>query len=355
MRIEIPETNLRGIPIFPEEPGDELIEEIKQHVQRTSSPHTWRGHSHTRPPKDALVVYIEEFDVPASDKILRVAPCPCCNPYHPQYKNKGKIAWFPQEAVIRLIGPQCFAAINAGGHDAAIIDLRRRQKRRNEISTIRIYSRIINDIIRVINESIPIAEDIDAFMHEINRVIENELQLQMWREVKDGNLTTSATQRVTFQKANGASGERIEEFRAPFARISGHTMIDRSGKASANKLKRVLSSLAIHADRLRQVTDPESLTDVDRERIADELPKGRAAVMELLAGTAERQRFLTSNAVEVLKQWGQHRNAPIRFGIERKKSEVLLSMLNSPRCHAIPIGKNALKAIPEVPELEREQ
>jgi hypothetical protein len=354
-RIEIPEANLQNISIFSMEPSDELIEEIKQHVRLTSSPHTWRGHSHTKPDKGAFVVYVEEFDVPAPDSVLRVAPCPCCNPYHPQYKNKGKIAWFPHESVIRLIGPQCFAAINAGGHDAAIIDLRKRQKRRDELATIALHAPSVDGLIAAIDEALPIADDLDNFMREINRVVDNELRLQLWREVKDGNLTTSETRRVPIQKADGTSGERMEEFRVPFAQIAGHAMIDRSGQTSANKLKPIRSGLAAFAARLEEVGAPDALGDAEREKIADAFPKGRAAVTELLAGMADRQSFLTSGAVEALRRWGQHQNAPIRFSIERKKSEVILSAPDrsrmAPAVHSVPIGDSATKPIPEVPEI----
>lgn len=354
-RIEIPEVNLQNIPIFSEEPVDDLIEEIKQHVRLTSSPHTWRGHSHTKPDKGAFIVYVEEFDVPAPDSVLRVAPCPCCNPHHPQYKNKGKIAWFPHESVIRLIGPQCFAAINAGGHDAALVDLRKRQKRRDELATIALHAPTVEALIAAIDEALPIAEDLDSFMREINRVVDNELRLHLWREVKEGNLTTSETRRVPFRKADGTSGERKEEFRVPFARMAGHTMIDRSGQMSANKLKPLRSGLSGVAGRLEEVEAPDGLGDVERERIADALPKGRAAAIEILAGMADRQRFLTSGAIEALGRWGQHPNAPIRFSIDRKKSEVILSAPDrsrmAPAVHVVPIGDSATKPIPEVPEI----
>lgn len=357
-QIEIPEANLQNIQIFSDEPHDDLVEEIKQHVRRTSSPHTWRGHSHTKPEKDAFVVYVEEFDVPAPDSVLRVAPCPCCNPFHPQYKNKGKIAWFPHESVIRLIGPQCFAAINAVGHDQALVDLRKRQKRRQVLATISHLAPSLEALITALDDALPIAEDLDSFMREINRVIDNELQLQLWREVKEGNLTTTETRRVAFQKADGTSGTRGEEFRIPFAKIAGHSMIDHSGQTAATKLAPLRSGLASIRQRLEQVETLDALDDKESEKIAQALAKGRTAATEILSGIEERQRFLTSGAIGILGRWGQHNNSPIRLSIEQRRSEVVISALSRSwagrATYSIPIGNNALNKIPEIPAIGTE-
>lgn len=353
-RIEIPAANLQNISVFSEEPNEGLINEIKQHVRATSLPCTWWGHSHTKPDAGAFVVYIEEFDVPAPDTVERVAPCPCCSPHHPKYKNKGKIAWFPDESVIRLIGPKCFAAINAAGHDDALADLRRRQKRRRELDTIARHMPAAEALMATIDEALPIAEDLDIFMQEINRVIDNELHLHLWREVKEGNLTTSETRKVSFQKADGTIGVRTDEARVLFARISGYAMIDRSGRPLARKLSNVRSGLAMHVSRLAEAKSSDDLEDAERERIADAFPKGRIAALEILSAMVDRQRFLTSNAIDVLNQWGQHPKAPVSFSIERRKLDVVLSVPTPYRTGAYPVrvGSSAMKPIPKVPELE---
>lgn len=354
-RIEIPEANLRNIATFSEEPNDALIQEIKNHVRQTSSPHTWRGHSHTKPEKGAFVVYIEEFDVPAPDTIERVAPCPCCNPNHPQYKNKGKIAWFPHEGVIRIIGPQCFKAINASGHDEALIDLRRRKKRREEIATILRHSAGLDGLIAALDEALPIAEDLDTFMREINRVIDGELQLQLWREVKGGDLMVAETRQVPFQKTDGTIGTRKEDFRVAFARIRGNAMIDRCGQPAIGKLGPLRAGLAQVAKRIGEVAALDDLSDAERESMAGQLVKGRQVAEEVLSAMLARQVFLTSDAIETLHSWGQHPNAPMKFSIERRGHGVNLSSprrgMMSLRPIRVEIGESAIKPIPVLPAL----
>lgn len=345
-RIEIPGANSRNIAIFHDEPDDQIIEEIKSHIRATSSPWTWRGHSHTKPPLGAAPQYVEEFDVPAPDSVHKVAPCPCCNPRYPQYKNKGKIAWFPDEAVIRLIGPQCYAKINAAAHGAALVDLRRRQKRRADLATVGIHGPKLKELLAAIDEAMPIAEGIDRFAREFNGAVDN-LRLNLWREVKEGRLTISETRRVQYRKPDGSFGERNEEFRSPFATIAGHGIFDRPAQSTSNKLRPLRAGLAAIAERLGNT---EPLADEELGRVADGLPKGRAAVSELLAAMAERQKFLTSNAIEVLGQWGQHPSAPIRLGIQRKRESVVIWSGRSAEQKAY-VLESAIRPIPEVPKL----
>jgi hypothetical protein len=70
---------------------------------------------HTRPPQGVDVVYCGEFDLPKSHagpkNRHRWAACPCCHPETAWYWKGGKIAWFPEEHVIRMIGGDCFSKI----------------------------------------------------------------------------------------------------------------------------------------------------------------------------------------------------------------------------------------------------
>lgn len=355
--IEIPQINLHNIPIFSDEPNEALLQEIKQHVRETREPHTWRGHSHTKPAQGALVVYCDEFDVPAPDTVPRVAPCPCCNPHHPQYKNKGKIAWFPDESVIRLIGPQCFKAINEGAHQAALIELRKKQKARSELATIRRYGPTIDALIGMIDEVSPITAALDTFLNDLNRALDNELALPLWRVARGGALMVSEERNVPYRKPDGAIALRREVVSVPFASIAGYAMFDRSGPIAAQKKLRPLrSGLVDISRRLIEVGTPKGLTDAERVDFAEKLPLARVLLTEVLNDAREKQAFLTSNAIETLGQWGRQTTAPYRFTMERKKAAVVLSSasrrLSSPV--TISIGSSATKALPTLPPISDE-
>lgn len=303
----------------------EVVDEIKDHIRRTASPHSWWGHSHTKPIKGAVVVYLDEFDVPAKDTVDRVAPCPCCNPFHAQYKNKGKIAWFPEEHVIRLIGPLCFKAINKASHSAALIDLKRRQKAREETSTIDRHRVGLPQLIEALETAMPIAVGLDEFMADFDRQMDTQTGLHLWREVKGGQLFVVEKQNTPFIRKDGSIGRKEEEFRRPFAAIAGYAMIDRSGAPAAAKLGPLKAGLAKLLERLSEISSLDELGEVERPAIATALVKGRLAAQELLASVNERQKFLTSDAIGKLDAWGRHPNAPLSFTIEIRKRWVYVA------------------------------
>ncbi|MDI7925243.1 hypothetical protein [Ferirhizobium litorale] len=355
--IEIPQANLRNIPIFSDEPNEDLLQEIKQHVRETREPHSWRGHSHTKPEQGALVVYCDEFDVPAPDTVPRVAPCPCCNPHYPQYKNKGKIAWFPDESVIRLIGPQCFKAINEGAHQAALVELRRKQKVRSELATIRRHGPSIDALLKMVDEVSPIAAALDVFLQDLNRALDNELALPLWRVARGGILSVSEERNVPYRKPDGVIEVRREVVPVHFASIAGYGMFDRSGPIAAQKkLGPLRSGLADISRRLIEVGVPERLTDAERTDFAEKLPRARVLLAEALSNAREKQEFLTSDAIETLGRWGRHPTAPYRFSMERKRGAVVLSSASqrSSSPVTVAIGSDAAKALPELPPINEE-
>ena len=114
-RIDIPPESLEPKPWFQTRPGKEVVAEIVGFIKQTGKPYLWRGHTHTKPPPGSKPVYLDEFELPKKFRAPdRRSPCPCCVPAHPKFCD-GKIAWFPSEAVIRIIGPDCFKALDAEG------------------------------------------------------------------------------------------------------------------------------------------------------------------------------------------------------------------------------------------------
>jgi hypothetical protein len=80
--------------------------------------HTWSGHTHTRPEDGARVKYIARFELPEKyQRKKQFLVCPICRPNSRNFgRRDGYIAWFPDEWLIRLIGPDCFAEIDKQGH-----------------------------------------------------------------------------------------------------------------------------------------------------------------------------------------------------------------------------------------------
>jgi len=340
--VEVPTANLRNIDQFEKEPSAAIISEIKQHIKDTGNPCSWWGHSHTAPPSQALVVYLDDFDVPAPRGVRAVAPCPCCSPFHAKYKNGGKIAWFPHEKVIRLIGPFCFAAINAEGHEGAMRDLKRRKKIRSEQDIIISYLPRIVPMIKAMEETIPIAGDLDALMFRLNWAFDEHFRIRIARHVLDGVLKVSKTVDVPFVKPDGEIGRRKEETFETVARIQGYAMIDRTGKATAQKLEKMCVGLKVIAERLQSIGSVSDLSDVERQRFAVKLPECRGHLSQILEELSRRQLFLTSGDLQKLDEWGRDNGSPVSIEWTRQKNQILMKdRRGADAPHVIAIGSQA--------------
>lgn len=99
---------LQAFPAFDVRPTPAYIESWREHISETGSPETFEYVSTTQPPKTASVILLsEEMRVPTS---LRLGgdrvPCPLCSPMAPKF-GTGRMAWFPDERVVRFIGHSC--------------------------------------------------------------------------------------------------------------------------------------------------------------------------------------------------------------------------------------------------------
>ncbi|WP_147412775.1 hypothetical protein [Rhizobium sp. AG855] len=353
-QIDIPQQNLINIPLFDSEPDEALLAEIKQHIRETQRPHTWRGHSHTKPPQGAFVVYCDEFNVAAPDTVERVAPCPCCNPFHPQYKNSGKVAWFPDEKVIRLIGPLCFKRINATGHESALVELRKKMKARRELEVIKAHIPTIQAVIDSIDALVPIGEALDEFRDDFNRALDHDLNLPFFRAARMGVLTVAERTIVPVVRADGSVGQRVEERPTAFATVVGYSMYDRSGPVAAKKrLAPLRSALVEIAARLSASGDLEKLSEAERVRFAESLPASRDKLAEVLEDAGAKQSFLTSGTIDTLAQWGRHPHALHQFSIQRKRNVIIMSSSRqrSEGHVTIRVPPEALAHLPSLPAI----
>lgn len=171
-----------------ERPSKELVREIKAFVAMTGLPHLWSGHTHTKPLPDDIPIYLDEFELPATlIKSGRLAPCPCCTPRHPKY-GKGKIAWFPKESVIRLLGPDCFATVNKDAHEAAVAEMRIRKQREADIAYLLKHQDRLRKAYRVISDAIQVAKAIDRFSDDLRYAIRERMNFVIWDRVRQGEL-----------------------------------------------------------------------------------------------------------------------------------------------------------------------
>ena len=184
LHVDIPDECKQPKLSFREEPPTEVVREIRDYVAEHGVSHTWSGHTHTRPPVGARVKYIGRFELPEKfQRLKQFLVCPICRPTSRNFgKRDGYIAWFPDEGVIRLIGPDCFAEINKEGHEDAVQELKDREKRKREISFL-ISQRDQHQLaLTVLIASRRVAQAVDNFGFDLRR-----------RYTKRSTLTSGAT------------------------------------------------------------------------------------------------------------------------------------------------------------------
>jgi len=167
------------------ESADAALPGIKAHILITWETHLWPGHTHTKPPRDARPVYVGEFELPERfTKNKHFAPCPCC---WPEFGKFGivKVAWFPEERVIRLIGPDCFRSLNPEAHEQAldIFEIEQRRRRNTEFLLSNLPQ--LGHVIAVIERGIMVGKAVESF-HELLHNRLSRLRLNLWPYVRRG-------------------------------------------------------------------------------------------------------------------------------------------------------------------------
>ncbi|HDZ72037.1 MAG TPA: hypothetical protein ENH55_04490 [Aurantimonas coralicida] len=353
-RLEIPESAFHPKPIFTEYPSPAVIQEIKAYVASTGEPHTWRGHTHSTPPEGSEVVYLDEFDVPTFGlKLDRVAPCPCCTPFHRKYKIGGKIAWFPNEAVIRLIGPQCYRSLNAEGHDIAESDLRIRQARERHSRYLISQLPILPHVIAVGEQTAVIAAGLDEFRNALQTRLRNVLRMPLWEQVRGGELTVLVEGREL--RANKSGDHHVQSVvtHRRYATIEGFGVLDPREHSIAPGLHRKVERLREVQATLMAERDVRDTDDLSLRRAARAMSDGRKAIAAALERIEDHRRFVSPMTVATLRTWGKLSNTTLHMSFRRQQRNLYIGF-EPEHCVRIEIPEEMERTLPMLPRLANE-
>ncbi len=207
-------------PWFAHEPTRETIVEILEWVKATGKPHECRGHTHTKPPRGSRPRYVEEFDVPTFGHIAdRVAPCPCCCPEKPKYKRGGKIAWFEDEKLIRMIGPRCFQTLSPEGHREAEAELRKRKNREKAIRYLADSLPRVRGLVAIANATRTVALAVERFQDDLLSAIAVK-KMDLWGHISTGKAFVFRQDSEPVVNKEGSISYREVHRRVPYA---GHS------------------------------------------------------------------------------------------------------------------------------------
>jgi hypothetical protein len=308
---------------FWERPGSEIIEEIKRHVAETGFPHTWRGHTHNKPPGGGKPKYLDEFDLP--EKLIRAkcwAPCPCCSPETPKYGLNGKIAWFPEEGVVRLLGPDCFKSLDAEGHEEAKRQLAAERQRKQDTEFLLSKLPLLKQVIRVGERAVPVAKALDAFRESLLAKFALA-QLPLWEHVRhDGVLKVSVRHREFRPNSDGSMRvEEVDTFQT-YARLNGHEILDPRLSSQVGRLQSALRRLHEFADTGEDLEQVKLMSDEEKRRVAGQISKAVSTIKTAVDKITALRRFTDLVTINTLRRWGEQEGCPLPRFFERRGDRI---------------------------------
>lgn len=317
LQLDIPDELFDPKPFYrTRDAAQAVLREIKDHIKATGEPHTWRHHTHSKPVNGSRIVYIGEFDLPDNHQAPdRHAPCPCCSPRAPKFSRKGKIAWFPDEHVIRMIGPECFQTLNPEGHWEAVEVFNREEAERRTIAYL-VKNLHINVPARdVIQRALPILEAIDQVHTTLQRRINKVLRVDIWRHVSRGSLNVNVEGRRTKRTRGGA--EEVESFLdvRQFAAFPGFPMFSPKASRLASRAAGCAKRLSL-IDFGNEVQERvRAMTTEEQAKAARILSKGILAASEIFDEANVIRNGFGPMSIANLKGWTKHNGCPVSLFI----------------------------------------
>jgi hypothetical protein len=349
---DIPDHFFEPKPFYRDRPAAEaVLREIKDHIKKTGEPHTWRHHTHSKPVQNARIVYIGTFDLPKSHQAPdRHAPCPCCSPRAPKYSRKGMIAWFPDEHVIRMIGPECFQTLNPDGHWEAVETFDREEGARRTIDYLVGNLHLSGKSIEVLQNALPTLTAIDEVHATLRSRLTDIVRVDLWRHVGRGSLKVHVMSRRLRRTRAGA--EEAEDFldERQFAEFPGYKMF-------SPKTSRLAGRAAGCGTRLGFVNFGEELqervlemNDEERAKAARILSTGISTATRIFEDAREVREGFSGMGLATLKGWTRHDGCPVKLYINGGENNFYIGLdeRQEVRIELPPLFWKALGELPKI-------
>jgi hypothetical protein len=342
----VPASSFEVKAYFREEPSRAVVKEVLDWIRETGRPHEWRGHTHTKPPAGATPKYLDEFDVPTKGRIRHaVAPCPCCSPLKPKYKRSGKIAWFPDEDVIRLIGPDCFASLNAEGHTEAVKELRLRKKREQAIRYLSDSLPRLEEAREAFKAVRSVALVMERFRSELQEALQGQ-QIPLWDHSNRGELSVFREEQDVSIAADGEIIRRNILVKAPYAALSGYRMLDPSAKPFDQRLANIDVGLSRMIDQVTAEPNVAEWPEVFMRQSLSSYNRTRRSFVALVDELRDLQQFVRLG-VPTLRSWGRLPEATLSVYVDVAGNDLRIGLGEHSWRKAL-IGDTILTVLPDV-------
>jgi hypothetical protein len=188
-------------------PSESLVTAFLDHVRRTGSPETFPTICRTKPNAESRPIFLRRFDV---DRRKRpngdMAPCPICSPNDPKFLHEGYFVWYPDEGVIRGIGPECGDTVFGGSLYAEAKDqFDREERERQAVEFLEKNLQKILSMIMALEAIRPAAQEATRLYSDFKRTAPTIHKVL--RQVKGAGSTLKVSV-VTERKDNRTDGPR---------------------------------------------------------------------------------------------------------------------------------------------------
>lgn len=328
-RIEIPAASRTVKDWFPtRESVETVVPAILAHIRTTGETHTCFCHTHTKPPRDTAVVYIAEFAIPKRfRKAGRFCPCPCCWDEFAKF-GVGRIAWFLEERVIRIIGEDCFQALSPEAHRQANELFKAEAERRRNATFLLSNLRVIPEVITNIQAAIIVARAVEEF-HELLHDRLRKVHHRLWDHVMRGGELLISLETREFRQGADDMSVRDSERTHVFATLDGYGMLNPKRPHLSNVLERCLERIRLYNYGHQWRTVVDAMSDADKEEAADVLSRAVRAAMDIITKTNKLRKFTERVSINTLRSWGMEKGCPVPFNYQHNGDSITFGSSDS--------------------------
>lgn len=305
--------------VFPSQPDDAFIAAWRTHIEGTGYPELFNNVSTSKPEQDeGIELLSEEILVPVGlrEGGSRV-PCPFCSRHGPKFE-RGRMAYFPIEHVVRFIGRHC--AIKHFGENYHEAEKRYRQQ-----AACREY-------IAFWKEMAARRDELEDFFAQIEPVAGNLAFVR--RQIDDqapgfatflyGELVQSNGELVivTHTGVKDRHGNAVDE-RKSIGRAVGRSLLAREfdPKKAIDKAKAAMHDLNVDLPDWSPDDHETTMAIVNR---GWKSVKGLRYLVELRTELADAQRFLEPKNLRLIERWANDPSSPIVSLTLRRDGKQLL-------------------------------
>jgi hypothetical protein len=304
--VDVPDSSRTPKPFFRERPSLEVILAIKHRVRETREPWTDPNHTHTKPPRDSRPVYLGEFDLPRG----YLTPCPCCSPNNYKF-GAGKIAWFPDEHVLRLIGPQCFRTLNPDLHDAAVAQWEKEKMETQARDYLLERRDLVEGWLLVADELLVMARAADRFFPALSSMFDSRASVPLYPAIREGFLHVWEEQPEFVTNENGETYTKMVTKLVIHNRVSGEDALKPNRKqleVAISQARTALSQAGAFSAEYIKTASTE-----DKTRIAKMMQTALKAIKQCHGLLEIDCRFLRVENLQNIRGWAIRPNARLQF------------------------------------------